>query len=339
MATGELTKDLIVQGTAGVANGMSTPKLADINADGIADYAYAGDLQGNVWRFDLAPPSSDANNPFLRKTPIRTGESVQFQVSFAGNSLFAAKDSAGNAQPITAAPSIVRHPTNNGYIVVVGTGRYYADGDKDGLSNASQSIYGVWDPTTKVARSAGKAGFPYQAVTRSNLQEQVMQSSMYAVSNGKDARLLSQKPVLWAEPTSTGWTLTKDSKALKAGWYFDLVLNKEMIVADMSQFGKTLYFQTLLPNADPCAAGVENWLYAINPATGGRTLHHAWTDYRNVDSPNTVITAVRMDGEGGLSIGQRPDKKFELCTGATCNEITPDPASIGRQGWRVVEGY
>lgn len=318
MATGGLTKELVVQGADKVPNGMSTPKLADINADGIADYAYAGDLQGNLWRFDLAPDNGDENNPFLRKGDPRTSENFDgFQVSFGGNPLFVSKDTKDVRQPITAPPSIVRHPTGTGYIIVVGTGRYFVDTDKEGLSNASQTIYGIWDRTTKVARS----GTVPTIADRSNLLEQKMESATTAVDNGKKARVLSDYTVDW----------TKQN-----GWYFDLVLNKEMIVADMLQFGQTLYFQSLLPNADPCAAGVENWSYAINPATGGRTLHHAWTDYRNTDSPKVPITAVKMDGEGGLSIGQRPDKKFELCTGVECKEITPDPASIGRQSWRMV---
>ncbi len=337
---GTLSKDLVVEGAVGLPNGMSTPKLADINGDGIADYAYSGDLQGNVWRFDLAPPSADANNPFLRTKAPRAGESVTFQTSFAGDALFVAKDGSGNRQPITAAPSIVRHPTGKGYIIVVGTGRFYAETDQNGLTDSSQSIYGVWDPTTKVARSTGKSGFPFSSVTRGQLHAQTMDAGKHAVLNGKDARLLSDTQVPWAKQSADGSWSTSEAggSGLKAGWYFDLVLSKEMIVADMLQFGQTLYFQSLVPNADPCASGVENWSYAINPATGGRTSHHAWNDYRSTGDPSTVITAIKMDGEGGLSIGQRPDKKFELCTGAACNEITPDPSSIGRQSWRVVEG-
>lgn len=336
METGDLTQNLVVEGAVGTPNGMSTPKLADINADGIADYAYAGDLQGNMWRFDFAPPSVDVNNPFLRTKDPRDGETVEFQVSFAGNPLFVAKDGDGNRQPITAAPSIVRHPTGNGYIIVAGTGRFYADGDQNGLADSKQSIYGIWDPTTKKPRSTGKSGFPFPAATRVNLEEQVMESALTSVKSGKEARLLSSKPVPWAEVDAVTGTWSAGDK--KAGWYFDLAIDKEMIVVDMLQFGQTLYFQSLVPNTNPCKAGVDNWSYAINPTTGGRTMHHAWTDYRTTDNTNTVITAVKMDGEGGLSIGQRPDKKYELCTGTTCEEITPDPASIGRQSWRVVEG-
>lgn len=322
IATGALTKDLVVQGATGVVNGMSTPKLADLNGDGIADFAYAGDMQGNVWRFDLAPGSGEVNNPFKP-----TGAAVTFQTSFGGKPLFSAKDGVditANRQPITAAPSIVRHPTGKGYIIVVGTGRYHIEADKSGVGG-TQSIYGILDTTTKVARSTADsfaAAYP-ATLTRDSLQSQTMNSALTAVDNLKAARELSNNEVNWSS---------------KAGWYFDLVLPKEMIVADMLSFGQTLYFQSLVPNADPCAAGVDNWSYAINPATGGRTKYHAWTDYRIKTSPNTIIAAVKMGGEGGLSIGQRADKRYELCTGAVCNEITPDPASIGRQSWRVVGG-
>ena len=34
-------------------NGLSTPTFVDIDADRIVDYAYAGDLYGNMWKFDL----------------------------------------------------------------------------------------------------------------------------------------------------------------------------------------------------------------------------------------------------------------------------------------------
>ncbi|MCB2782987.1 pilus assembly protein, partial [Listeria monocytogenes] len=53
LETGALTRKLEVTGRTGVPNGLSSPRLADNNSDGVADYADAGDLQGNLWRFDL----------------------------------------------------------------------------------------------------------------------------------------------------------------------------------------------------------------------------------------------------------------------------------------------
>ncbi len=341
VATGNLTTSLEVSGENGIANGLSTPKLADINGDGIADYAYAGDLQGNVWRFDMAPNNGDADNPFMRKGEPRVSETVQFQVSFGANPLFTAKTADNKRQPVMAAPSIVRHPTGLGYLIVFGTGKYFAEGDKNGNPDIANTLYGVWDPTTKIARSANKSGFPYAGnYSRSNLQQQTMQSQLHSVTNGGEARLLSNHAVEWAEKRADGsWRTSKPgNSSLKAGWYFDLAIDREMIVADMLQFGRTLYLQSLVPNTDPCSSGVDNWSYAIDPVTGGRTLHHAWTDFRSTSVNTQVITAVKMDGEGGLSLGQKPDSGYEVCTGGTCNDVTPDPASIGRQSWRIVEG-
>src|SRR5262249_34638693 len=40
-------------GTAGTGNGIAYATPADFDGDHITDYVYAGDLKGNVWRFDL----------------------------------------------------------------------------------------------------------------------------------------------------------------------------------------------------------------------------------------------------------------------------------------------
>ncbi|MGH8717439.1 MAG: pilus assembly protein, partial [Burkholderiales bacterium] len=40
-------------GSTGTPNGLATPFVADVNGNGIADYVYVGDLQGNMWKFDV----------------------------------------------------------------------------------------------------------------------------------------------------------------------------------------------------------------------------------------------------------------------------------------------
>ena len=42
----------------GTCNGLSTPTPVDVNSDGKVDYVYAGDLEGNLWKFDLTDPSA-----------------------------------------------------------------------------------------------------------------------------------------------------------------------------------------------------------------------------------------------------------------------------------------
>ncbi|MCB2573097.1 pilus assembly protein, partial [Listeria monocytogenes] len=75
------------------------------NSDGVADYAYAGDLQGNLWRFDLIAGKVTQDDPFSR---ANDGPAVasSFRVSFGGQPLYSAVDSAGAAQASTAAPSL-----------------------------------------------------------------------------------------------------------------------------------------------------------------------------------------------------------------------------------------
>ncbi len=96
------------------------------------DRAYAGDLQGNLWVFDL------------QGSDISTGIKVISQGSdTSGTPLFTAKDSANNRQPITVYPLAVKHPLNYGYLVHFGTGSLFAPDDLS--SEIDNSIYAIWD--------------------------------------------------------------------------------------------------------------------------------------------------------------------------------------------------
>jgi hypothetical protein len=93
-------------------NGLSAPALVDSDSDGDADYAYAGDLQGALWRFDLAAGTS-------------------FKLFDAGIN-----------KPITTAPDIARHPLG-GLMVYFGTGSLLSA--LDAVNIDQQSIYAIWD--------------------------------------------------------------------------------------------------------------------------------------------------------------------------------------------------
>lgn len=116
----------------GPSNGLSEPTLVDANGDNIVDYAYAGDLAGNMWKFDL--------------TSLTTSYK-----------LFA----AGATQPITAPPTwgASPDPATGGRMVYFGTGQYLGETDKTNL--AVQSIYGIWDK----GASATKAQLQAQTIT------------------------------------------------------------------------------------------------------------------------------------------------------------------------------
>ena len=100
------------------------------NANGEIIGAYAGDLQGNLWKFNL-DSTSRAN----------------WQLGNGGSPLFVAKDTSGTLQPITAAAAVVPRvdqPTYpNSRMVVLGTGKLHDVEDQ--TSKAQQSAYGLWD--------------------------------------------------------------------------------------------------------------------------------------------------------------------------------------------------
>jgi type IV pilus assembly protein PilY1 len=105
------------------ANALSAPALA-IGGDGSVLAAYAGDLQGSLWRFD-----------FGGEAPWKGA---------AGERLFSARDADGLRQPIAHAPRIVFAP-GGGYLVLFGTGRLIERTDAEPSSFAVQSLYAVHD--------------------------------------------------------------------------------------------------------------------------------------------------------------------------------------------------
>lgn len=321
---GTLLKNLEVQGVEGVANGLSTPKLADYNADGVADYAYAGDLQGNVWRFDLLRDGRSDSAPFTTEDDNEVAVE-DFEVAFGGLPLFSAVAANGTTrQPITSAPSLVRHSTGFGYLVIFGTGKFYETGDKDGDKSFAQTVYGIWDQQT-LGEEASNPN-----INRSSLQAQTIERQTTVEADGtiRQGLVLSSNNVRWQ---------ASDDQPAQNGWYLNLRQDVgEMVVENMSQLGRTVFFQSLVPNDDPCGDGATNWTYAINPFTGGRTAHNAFDYTPTTDIGTTSVSAIRQDGEGGGTLSQDSDGTYQYCTGQECVNIYPDPASLGRQTWRRV---
>jgi type IV pilus assembly protein PilY1 len=110
----------------GFPNGLGTPRAIDVDANGTVDYAYAGDVLGNFFRFDLT--SSNFNNWTFTKI---------FEATYDNNG-------TTEIQAITTQPIVVNHPSQtDGFIVIFATGSYITI--PDGSDNKIQSIYGLWD--------------------------------------------------------------------------------------------------------------------------------------------------------------------------------------------------
>ena len=127
--TGTLIKELKTPTSAsGVSGsidsyGLTTPVLGDYDGDQVDDVAFAGDLQGNVWRFDLRDADPSHWESGLLYRPQHPGY-----------------------QPVTVMPRLFPDSTASGFMVVFGTGKYLGDIDNIiDTTTRTQSIYGIRD--------------------------------------------------------------------------------------------------------------------------------------------------------------------------------------------------
>lgn len=107
-------------------NGLASAIPVDFNGDSKVDYVYAGDLQGNLWKFDLSSTSK-----------------ADWKVAFSGSPLFTATDTLGNVQPITIRPEVGRTPYGTGTMVYFGTGKFIETDDV--ASTGEQTFYAILD--------------------------------------------------------------------------------------------------------------------------------------------------------------------------------------------------
>jgi type IV pilus assembly protein PilY1 len=128
-----LTNTRVIDAVAlpSTGNGLSTPALLP-DIMGRVEYAYAGDLLGNMWRFDLTSTSP---------------------ASWSSMKIFTAKDNSSNAQPIFAAPTLGFNGLRaNKVMVYFGTGKYFEDTDS-ALGTTVNSFYAVLDEQAAYTRA------------------------------------------------------------------------------------------------------------------------------------------------------------------------------------------
>ena len=339
-------------------NGLATPAPADVNGDSIVDYIYAGDLFGNLWKFDVT-----GSNETQWQIPYTSGGNPQpLFVACAGTSAAdcTTQGAATKRQPITSRPQVGRHPTKaEGFMVYFGTGQYIFDGDNDPMQQDTfQTFYGVWDENQS----------SLTAFDRTKLLEQkiVKEISQGFDSNGDgtdddffDLRVTTDDPINW------------DTPAFHKGWYMDLYNTEggntnhfgERQVTDSILRNNRIIFTTLIPSADPCDFGGTGWLMEIDAKDGSR-LEFSPFDL-NADGEfdgKDHVKLVDIDGDGVLdpvppsgkkskvgipptpgvvsdsSDPDKPPKELKYTSGSTGKiEVTtenPGSGNVGRRSWR-----
>lgn len=205
-------------------NGLSGPQPVDLNGDGKVDLVYAGDLKGNVWKFDLTS-SSDSN---------WKASSFGDSGSPNGKPLFIAKQ--GGVQAIVAAPFVAPHPSG-GVMVVVGTGRNLTDSDQS--DSSVQSLYGVRDSMSYTVTSGVISiteGLPINTTSDTGVPTSLVEQTRDPAvieNNNNNYYGSSSNPVDYS---------------VKSGWYLNLPLSAERMIQNISPFvGSLIFVRTMIP--------------------------------------------------------------------------------------------
>ena len=322
-------------------NGLSSPVVVDYDSDTIVDYVYAGDLYGNLWKFNLSDASPDAWS-----SAYTTGsKKVPVPLFTAKNT---ASDTTKQLQPITTKPSVSRGPNGSGLIITFGTGKYLESSDTSVANLVTQTFYGIFDPNTNTASDEVSSR---DQLTKQTIVYEGIQT--YTAPSGATIKT----PVR---------AVSNNTLGSSRGWYLDLVsptsgFQGEMNVSDSVFSNGQVIFSTLIPNADPCSGGGTSWLMVLNVSTGGR-LDTTPFDLNTDNSFNSSDYVTLSDGTkvpaAGLGLTSIESKPAIIGTNDTSSSqdgggsdliITndsngkpnatkknPGPRVVGRQSWRQV---
>ena len=267
LRTGALIKKIAAgtQGNSTLSNGLSTPIVIDSNADKIADTIYAGDLYGNLWKFDVS--SSSVSN-----------WGVALQNEGVDQPLFTACSSesctSANIQPITAKPEVIK-ASGGGKLVLFGTGKYFSASDRSVGTNVN-SFYAIKD--LDVAVTARSELLAQSIITSSTVQAD---------------SLVTFK---------AGFRLTTNYiDSTKQGWYLDFDDSRdrgERVVADSVVANGTVLFTTIIPDTAACSDGGSSIFMLLDAQSGARSSTHSFdfTGNGTIDAEDKIKYDDNGDG-------------------------------------------
>lgn len=234
LATGALIKEITTGvGNAVSSNGLAAPTITSFpETDAITRYAYAGDLQGNLWRFNLTGRISE----------------------WSATEVLQADGPAGNAQPITVAPRVALNPSNPDELVVAfGTGSFIRSGDEGDYR--IQSLYGVIDDLSQAN------------LTRDDLLEQTItrqESIVVDRESGNGTNNFTVRETSNNELTvEDGWYLDLAYNSRKDG---ERVISKATFPFGVNP--DRVRFTTMIPDKDPCGSGRTGFIMDLKLTTG-----------------------------------------------------------------------
>lgn len=270
-------------------NGIVEVTAADLDEDRITDYVYAGDLFGNVWRFDLTDQdpahwgASGGASGGASATPIYATEGMPISTSIVA---------AAVPQPGGRPRVMLNFGTGRRYEQTLQAGGEYARGQ--------HAVHGVWDSGFDAWNARALHIFHYASLpaprtlrakdllaqTASALTGSVGGPALRAVSNG-----------------AVCWKAGAGCPQAQSGWRLTLPGKDEQVLHDPTMMGGMLVFNTTIPPA-PIASNV---LSCTTPETKGFTmavrLDSGGANARSFfDAPGlpatSIVSGMGLDGVG-----------------------------------------
>lgn len=265
-------RSIVANSTTSASNGLAPPRLVDLNANGTIDIAYAGDLQGQLWKFDLS-----SKNDTEWGVSGWDGAAVTCKDSTACKPLFAARDAASKVQPITTAPLIMSHPMG-GVQVMFGTGQNIQPSDP--ANAAVQTMYSVWDKSTftpitegpdKDAKLVKLANAHPVPIGRSALVQQSITTAVTKTETDGDVI-----DTIFSNSTDNTIAYSRTDNTAKRGWFLDLPLGGERVLNPPSVLqGQRVIIPSMAPSptaggesCSPQAAAGQGRITVLNMITG-----------------------------------------------------------------------
>jgi type IV pilus assembly protein PilY1 len=267
------------------ARGLATVQAADYELDFKLDFLVAGDLNGDLWR-------------------IGTEDLTWATITNANvDKLF----DGSPTRPITSAPTIYPDPATGKMIVVVGTGKYLEDGDRE-INIPRQAIYGIREC---------RADCDQYPIVQGELIEQVITSGAGGYLDMANTRVVPED--------SNGWFIQLGNPALAGG-----DLQGERVI-DMSlpiSFASGIVaIGSYIPSSDPCAPMGTGVVYALSAMTGGYALHDGMTANGQNMRPGDPVFAAGGSARSVGNITARPPDMSAF--------ISPDGGTLSAMGIKI----
>jgi type IV pilus assembly protein PilY1 len=320
-STGARTFQYIDAGP-GAGNGIVQVGAADLDGDHVTDYVYAGDVLGNVWRFDLTSSTATTWNTSVTK-------------------IF----STASGQPITTSPLISAVPVDNStgnpkVLVSFGTGQKLplTLTSAEVFASGTQSLYGIWDANMAAWNATASdvkydyLATPGQPVAMSALTAQSVTATTVG-TDGKTYRSLSTTTICWMGSTACGAAASANTML---GWKLDLPGTGEQVIYDPVQIDDNFVVNTIIPQSlQPLTCG-------NTPATGftmapfitnGGGDNAPFGDGTNTYSAigtNATGTASFYDANGNGQVGSQQNDRW------AANPWNPKGGKLFRATWTKI---